>query len=100
MEHRTAFARLRIGSAPARPLEASLDLRIRCWLARVGWVIERRDTPKDVGTPCWPPRAALSLSARARFGDSSDSGRPAPAAVPGNDREAPPRAGENDGIRE
>jgi len=100
MERRTAFARLRIGSAPARPLEASLDLRIRCWLARIGWVIERRDTPKHGGTPAWPPRAALSLSARARFGDGRDADRPAPAAVPGNDREAPPHGGEHDGIRE
>ena len=100
MENRTAFARLRIGSAPARPLEASLDLRIRCWLARVGWVIERRDTPKDVGTRAWPPRAALSLSARARFGDGRDSDRPAPPVVPSDDHEAPPQGGEHDGVHE
>jgi hypothetical protein len=99
MEHRTAFARLRIGSAPTRPLEASLDLRIRCWLARVGWVIERRDTPKDIGTPAWPRRTGLSVSARACFSDGREPDRPAPVAAPGNDREPPPGS-EHDGVRD
>lgn len=43
---RAAFATLRIGFGGGRPSDAILQIRIRCWLARVACLIERRDTPQ------------------------------------------------------
>jgi hypothetical protein len=53
MIHRsTTRARVRIDLASIRPFDATLELRVQCWLRRVARAIERRDTPQDrVGRP-------------------------------------------------
>lgn len=46
MQHgKTAIATLRVGLGGARPTDLILQVRVRCWLARVACLIERRDTP-------------------------------------------------------
>jgi len=48
---RAAFATVRIALGGRQPSDAILQIRIRCWLARVACLIERRDTPRaPVGT--------------------------------------------------
>ena len=51
---RTAFATVRIGLGGARPTDAILQIRIRCWLARIACLIERRDTPQVATRPAGP----------------------------------------------
>jgi len=54
---RDAFATLRIDLGGGRPTDAVLQIRIRCWLARVACAIERRDTPQaSVERPAEPGR--------------------------------------------
>ena len=43
---RAAFATFRIGFGGGRPSDVILQIRVRCWLARVACLIERRDTPQ------------------------------------------------------
>ena len=43
---KTAFATFRIALGGGRPTDAILQIRVRCWLARVACLIERRDTPQ------------------------------------------------------
>jgi len=54
---RAAFASVRIALGSGRPSDAVLQIRIRCWLARVACLIERRDTPQapPVQTPAPGP---------------------------------------------
>jgi hypothetical protein len=48
MTHRsTARARVRIELGSIRPFDASIEMRVQCWLRRVARAIERRDTPLD-----------------------------------------------------
>ena len=43
---RAAFATFRVGFGGGRPSDVILQIRVRCWLARVACLIERRDTPQ------------------------------------------------------
>ncbi len=47
----SASAHVRIGLVGGRPLDAILQIRVRCWLTRVACLIERRDTPHTEATP-------------------------------------------------
>ena len=47
MHRSRAFARVRLELARSRPFDASLELRIQCWLTRVARAIRQRDTPHD-----------------------------------------------------
>ena len=52
---RTASAHLTLQIGDRRPLDAVLQLRIRCWFTRVACLIQRRDTPHtEVAPPTAP----------------------------------------------
>ena len=61
MSHRSlARGRLRIAVGSRAPFDASLEVRVQCWLRRVARAIERRDTPQAAagqGRPSGPPAA-------------------------------------------
>jgi len=54
MYRSSARAHVRFGIAAARPFDASLEMRVHLWLARIARLIEKRDTPQRWDAP---PRA-------------------------------------------
>lgn len=51
MHRSTAYARVRLEIGRVRPFDASLEMRIQCWLTRISRLIERRDIPRDARSP-------------------------------------------------
>jgi hypothetical protein len=47
MHRSTAYARFRLELGRQRPFDASLEMRIQCWLTRIARAIRERDTPQD-----------------------------------------------------
>ena len=51
----SAYFTLQIGDS--RPVDALLQVRIRCWFTRVACLIQRRDTPHTEAAPRPTPQS-------------------------------------------